>query len=182
MLDGTGHADPDADEPGVGVAAGGEQPAALGDHVVEHRLGPVGDGDLVGVRGEDVAGEIGEGDGGVRGAEIDGQHDARQRVEGDARGRPSARRDRLSGGAHEAGCEEHVDAARHGGAGEPGEGGELRFGAPPAVAEDLEDLPGAGIGGRDAAHEFDHGDSKAQRLPSAGARLSVTNASLLTSD
>ena len=182
MLDGAGHADADADEAGVGVVLGGQQPTALGDHVVEHRLGSGGDVDLVRVRGEDVAGEVGEGDGGVRGAEIDRQHDARQRVEGDPRGRPPARRDGLSGGAHEAGREQHVDAARHGGAGEARERGELRLGAPAAVAEDLEDLPGAGIRGRDAAHEFDHGDSKAQRLLSAGVRLSITNALLLTSD
>ncbi len=129
----------------AGVPAGlAEQRLAFLDHPAQDGLRAVGDVLREPPLGEDVAAEVGDGNDHVRGADVDCQDSAGGGVEGKARRRPAAAGARLTGGSHQAGGDQGVDAGGDGGAGQAG--GQGQFGAGPglAVAEQLEEVAGPG--------------------------------------
>ena len=178
VLDGAGDADAHAHE-GQAIGGRGEQGRPLREDRVEQGLGAVADVDGAGARVEDHAGEVGYGDGRVRGSEVDGEDESGARVERHAGGRSTAGRDRFPRGAEEVGGQQRVDPGGDGGAGEAGEGGELRLGARVSVTEDLEDLAGPGGGRRERSQHVNHGVSKAQHFSQSAVRLRIRYKQLL---
>ena len=179
VLDGAGDADAHAHE---GEAAGGrgEQGAALCEDRVQQGLRSVADVDRARARIQDHAGQVGDGDGRVRGPEVDGQDEPGARVEGHPGGRAATGRHGLTGGAQEVGGQQSIDPGGDGRAGQSGEGGELRLGAGVPVAEDLEDLAGPGGGRGERSQQVNHGVSKAQHFLRSVVRLRIRYRQLLT--
>ena len=133
---------PDADPGKVFKAAArfGEEFPPCRHHPAEHHVGAVCDFLGEASLGEDCSAEIGDGDDHVRRADVDRQDNAGRRVEGKARRRPAATGTRLTGGAHESGVHEGVDARGDGGTGQPGGEGELGPGPCVAVAKKLKQI------------------------------------------
>ena len=148
VLDWSRHPDADADQ--VAERASGRGVQALGrlQGPVEHGLRPVGDPQPAGLAARDRAGEVGQRDDAVGGAEVHAQHDSRVGVEPDARGRAASRRDVVAGRRHQPGLGERVDAHGDRRAGEAGQLGELSAGTRNAVAQDRQEF--RGVTGDDA--------------------------------
>ena len=121
-----------------------EEAGCRGQRPVEHGFGAVGDVDAPRLAVQDGAGEVCDGDDAVGRAEVDGDDDARRRVERDARRWAASGRDVVAGGRDQAGGSEAVDAHRDRRSGQPGEFGELGARARDAVAQDRQQRRGVG--------------------------------------
>ena len=140
-LDGPGHADADADDLVGAEAELGE----LGEKSIAHPrqddARALGDRPLGDALGEHLAGEIGDREAIVVGAEVGGEDDAAGAVEAQARGGPAAGGGGVAFLGDEAEREERADAEGDGRAGEPR--GARDLGARElALADHLEDVPG----------------------------------------
>lgn len=164
VLDRTGHADADGDE----ILPVATEPFDEGeprvDEPAEHGLGAQRDVERLAVLGEHRAGEVGDGDRRVRGAEVGGEHDARSGVERELRRRASAGRGGVGDGGDEAEFHEFVDPRGDGGAGEARARGERCACTRRPVTEQLEELARARGAECRAAADVDHALSKAHHL------------------
>jgi hypothetical protein len=142
-----GHPDADAHHVSGLHADLAEQLVRHVRHAVEHDGRPVRDVGLDGRLLEDLAGDVDDGDGGVRRPEIDGEHGVPTLVEGEPGGRTSTGRRRLADRGEQARREQGVDAHGDGGAGQRAQLGELGLGAWLAVAQELEQGTGTLGGG-----------------------------------
>ena len=100
--------------------------------------GPCGDRDVLARLGQHVAGQVGDRDARVRGAEVGGQHDARVAVEGERLRRPAAARGARLGRHHEPAREQRVDALGDGRARQARQLDELRVRARASVADEAQ--------------------------------------------
>ena len=139
-LDGAGQAD--ADGPhlvGIASSLGEKLVEAIRDHV-EHSRRPLDDVDVSGRGGQNGAGEVGDGDPGVRGAGVRGEHHTTLVVEGERAGRPAAGGGvALFFGDQEQG-QQGVHSLGHGRTGQTGQLHEFGAGARPTIADQLEDI------------------------------------------
>lgn len=135
----TDAADPLGPRPGLG-----EQRAEPAGQLVQGAVGAVGDDEGAGVFGEDGAGEVERGDAGVPGLQVGDEHHGVRGVELQPGGRASA-----GGGAADvaqpARSEELVEPVSHRGAGEPRRLLELAARGGLAAANELQQMPRAGL-------------------------------------
>ena len=107
----------------------------------QHRLGPVGDGDVLGLFGQHPPGEIRDRHAGVGGAQVAGQHDAGIAVEGEHRRSPTPGRRAVTAGDEELVGQQCVYPLGDRRAGEAGQGGQITPGRGVALADEVEDRP-----------------------------------------
>ncbi len=164
VLDRARHADADRHELVPIAPEVRDEREARVDHPAEHGLGPLRDVHGLAALGEHRAGEVGDRERRVRGAEVGGEHDAGGGVERELRRRASAGRRGVGHGGHEAELHELVDPR---GDGRSGQSGGLRKGrasARHAVAEELEQLARTRRAERRSPADVDHSLSKAHPL------------------
>src|SRR5215208_610598 len=136
------HADADAADVRCGAVHLAQQLLEALAHEVEHRLRPGGDVHVERELGERRAGQIADRDARVGGAQVGGEHDARELVEGEDGRWPPARRAAAARLVDELVRQQRIDALGHRGAGQAGPPREVRTGDRLAVADEPQDAAG----------------------------------------
>ena len=153
---GSGEPDPGAGQVRGAAASLGKQLQPFLDHAVQDNRGTGCDILRQPALREHFSVEVGDGDDHVGGPDVDREDYPGGGVEGKARRRPAARGARFPGGANEPRAHQRIDAGGNGGAGESGGLGEFRAGPGFAVAQELEEVAGAGQAARLGAGPWSH--------------------------
>ena len=161
---GPGKADADAAERGSAAAGLLEEAVEGSFEPGQHDLGSGGDGDVLGVLGQDRTGEVGDRHARVGGADVARQHDPGVAVEGERGRRPATGGRPVRAGDEQAAGEQGVDPLCDRRPGQAGQRGEVAPGGRMAVADEVEDRArGAAAPGARAGAEAGSGPVRTAR-------------------